>query len=223
MPKFATPVILLMGFAIDIHAQGMGAMPMPSAAQISEARALCDSLATMPNAPMSVEACRAMTGMAAQLQASGGDPTASRPGDDAMTCDAIFAQLRNEAGAGIADVDGARAQALVLEGTAMADRQAGELAGFMVETQAVGAAAGVVGAFTPNFVGAAIAAAWQAHAIGFAAKQSAEAAPLRAQANQAVAASMDELNRSMMSNPRFLRLGQLATARNCQPPAQAAR
>jgi hypothetical protein len=93
----------------------------------------------------------------------------------------------------------------------------------MVETQAMGVAAGVVSAFTPNFVGAALAAVWQARALGLAAKQSAEAAPLRAQTSEPMAASMEELNRSMMSNPRFLQLGQLATARNCQPPAQVTR
>lgn len=118
MLKFAVRFILLMGFAIDGHAQGIGAMPMQSAAQIAQARALCDSLATMPNAPMSVEACRAMTGMAAQWGAAEADPSAKRPGDDAMTCDAIFAELQAEAGAGIGDANGARAEALVVEGTA---------------------------------------------------------------------------------------------------------
>ena len=78
----------------------------------------------MPNAPMSVAACRAMLDMGAQFDAAANDPAARRAGDERMSCAAIFAELQTVAGAGVSDVSRARSQAVVNSGTAMADRQA---------------------------------------------------------------------------------------------------
>jgi hypothetical protein len=162
-----------------------------------------------------------MLSIGTRMEAAAEDPTARRPGDEAMSCAAIFAELQTLAGVGISDASSARAAAVVGDGTALGKRQAAELNAFIVESYALGAVAGVVGAFTPNFVGAAIAAAGQAQFVGLATKQAAEQAPLRAQMDETVLAGMGELGQSMQANPRFARLVQLATNKRCEPPANA--
>jgi hypothetical protein len=137
-------------------------MPRMNAAELQSAREACAQLGALPNPPMSVEACRAMLDMGAQFEAAANHPAARRPGDERMSCAAIFAELQAVAGAGISEASRTRAQGVVTSGPALANRQAAELNAFVIKSYALGAVAGVVGAFTPNFVGAALAAAWQA-------------------------------------------------------------
>lgn len=223
MPMRVALFFLLSCAAITAHAKDRGESPQLSASELEEAGAACDQLAAMPNPPMSVAACKAMVDMGTSLKAGAADPSAQIPGDEAMTCADIFTELKTIAGAGISDTSAARNEAVVRDRTALAHRQAGELNAFIAETYALGAVAGLVGAFTPNFVGAAIAAAWQGRALAFAARQATDQAPLRTQTNEALLASADELSRSMNANPRFARLGQLAMDKQCEPPAEARR
>jgi hypothetical protein len=218
MPVRVLAAIILICASLDgARAQPSG-MPQLSAGELAEASAACAQLASMPNAPMSVASCQAMLGMASRMGAVANDPSARRPGDDSMSCAAIFAELRTMAGVGISEANAARNQAALDESKALGKRQAAETGAFIAETYALGAVAGVVGAFTPNFVGAAIAAAWQAQAVALGTRQMAEQAPVRARATEAMTASMDELTRSMEANPRFARLGQLAADKRCEPP-----
>ncbi|MEO8506489.1 MAG: hypothetical protein ABI593_02555 [Betaproteobacteria bacterium] len=208
-------VVLVVGMA---EARAQGAMPSISAAELQEARAACEQLGRSPNAPISVEACRAMLDMGAQFDAAANDSAARRPDDDRMSCAAIFAELQTVAGAGISDVNRARSQAVVTSGTAMANRQAAELNAFIIESYALGAVAGIVGAFTPNFVGAALSAAWQAQAVGLGMKQAAEQVPLRNEMSATMLANVGELGASMKDNPRFGRLVALAAMKECEAP-----
>jgi|SoiMethySBSTD1v2_1073268.scaffolds.fasta_scaffold169423_3 hypothetical protein len=204
-------------------AQGAGRTPALSAAEIEQARAACDQLATMPNAPMSVESCKAMLNTAERLEAAMSDPSARRPGDEAMSCAAIFAEMKTLAGVGISEATSARAAAAGARSKALQQKQTAEFGAFMAQTYGLGVVAGAVGAVTPNFVGAAIAAAWQAQAMSFAARQAAEQAPVRAEMNESVTAALGELSESMQANPRFGRLVQLAADKGCEPPPDAAR
>jgi hypothetical protein len=221
MPILPALLILLLLLPVDGSAQSMGGMPQLSPQQIEAARVQCDQLGRMPNPPISVEACKAMLGLGTTLNAAADDPTGRRPGDEAMSCEAIFAELQTLAFAGISEATSARTAAAVADSTALANRQAGELGAFIAESYAMGAVAGAVGAVTPNFVGAAIAAAWQARFAGLAAKQAAEQAPVRAQVNEAILASVGDLNQSIQANPRFARLTQLGMSKGCKPPAAA--
>ena len=223
MAKLVALFFLLSCASIDALAQNRGDAPQLSARELAEASAACDQLAGMPNPPMSVAACKAMVNMGASLNAGAADPSAQRPGDEVLSCAAIFTELKTMAGVGISDINAARADADVRDGAAMANRQAGELNAFIAESYALGAVAGLVGAFTPNFVGAAIAAAWQAQAVALGTRMTAEQAPLRARQSETVLAGANELSRSMNANPRFARLGQLAMNKHCEPPAEARR
>ena len=115
----------------------------------------------------------------------------------------------------------AKAEAAVAGGTAMVTRQTAQLSAFIVETYALGLVAGAVGAYTPNFVGAALAAAWQARATGLGATMAAEQASLRAPLSEAMLANVGELGESMRANPRFARLMQLGASKECEPPGGA--
>lgn len=180
---------------------------------------MCDQLAKIPNPPMSVEACKSMLGLGATLEGMANDPRGVRPGDDAMGCAAIFDELKSMTDVGLSQSTSARMDGVVEQGQAAAARGAAEMTGFMVETAAVGIAIGAMGPYVPNFVGAAIAAAWQARAIGFAAKQQVEGAKLTALTRPALEDAAAELAQSMQDNPRFARLGYLATNKACEAPA----
>lgn len=185
--------------------------------------AVCEQLANMPNPPISVAACKSMMGLAAGLDAGAGDPSVYRPGDDALTCPQIFGELQSMAGVGITDATAAQAESVVKDGTALAARQAGALTAFMVESFALGAAMGAASAVMPNFALAAIAAAWQAQFVALGMKAQAEQAPINARMTEVMQGASGDLMRSMQDNPRFARLGQLAMAKNCEPPAMPAR
>jgi hypothetical protein len=223
MPILPALALVLLTLAPSIAtAQGPDALPQLSAAEIEEARAGCEQLGRMPNAPISVEACKAMLGMGTRLQSDAADPSARRPGDESMTCAAIFAELKTLAGAGISDASLAKAEAAVADGTALVTRQTAQLSAFIVETYALGLVAGAVGAYTPNFVGAALAAAWQARAAGLGATMGAEQASLRAPLSGAMLANVGELGESMRAHPRFARLMQLGAGKECEPPGNSA-
>jgi hypothetical protein len=56
----------------------------------------CAKLASMPNSPMSVDACEKLQGAQQAYSQSASDPAASRPGDDQMSCTQITAELKQQ-------------------------------------------------------------------------------------------------------------------------------
>lgn len=82
-------------------------------------------------------------GIGAGFDAAAADPSARRPGDDAMTCAQIFGELKTIAGVGIADANTAKAEAVVRDRTALATRQAGEMTAFVAESYVLEAGAGL--------------------------------------------------------------------------------
>ena len=181
----------------------------------------CDKLAGIPNAPISVEACKAMFGLATSLEGAANDPRATRPGDEAMSCAQIFDELKAMTDVGLSKATTTQMAGVVQQGQASVARGTAEMTAFMAETTAIGIALAAMGPYVPNFVGAAITAAWQSKAIALGARQQAEQAKLSAQMGPAFSAAAAELAQSMQANPRFARLGQLAMKKECEPPANA--
>lgn len=161
--------------------------------------------------------------MAAGQDAAAGDPGAQRPGDAAMTCPQIFAELQSMAGVGISELNVNKAEVVVNEGVVLANKQAAELTTFMIASFALGQVMGAASLVMPGFVAQAIATAWAAQFVALGAKAQAEQAPVNARMSEVIQSSSGELMRSMQSNPRFGRLGQLAMAKECEPPAAIAR
>jgi hypothetical protein len=60
----------------------------------------CSMLASMPNAPMTIEQCEAMKSMVAGAQAHMDDPSGARPGDERMSCADIGAEMKGLRGVG---------------------------------------------------------------------------------------------------------------------------
>ncbi len=56
----------------------------------------CAQIASMPNAPVSVATCEQMKASQQTYAQAAADPSASRPGDDQMTCQQITAELKQQ-------------------------------------------------------------------------------------------------------------------------------
>lgn len=56
----------------------------------------CAKLASMPNAPMSLEACEKLQGTQQAYNQAASDPSAQRPGDEQMSCAQITAELKQQ-------------------------------------------------------------------------------------------------------------------------------
>jgi len=218
--------VVLACVAAEGVAQLPGGMPKMSAAEIAEAHAACEQLAGMTNAPMSVQSCKAMLGMAGtaeRMQPSAADPAAQRPGDEKLSCEAIFAEMTSLGATLPPQTGAAKAEAAVAEGTALAGRQAAEGTAFIAGSMALGTAMGAASVVMPNFVGAAIAAAWAAQMAGLGTRQVAEQAALRPRRDQALIAVAEDFERTMTEHPRFARLAQLGMDKGCEPPSGAMR
>jgi len=210
----------------DAAAQALGGMPTLSPAELAEANDACDRLAGIPNAPMSVQSCKAMLGMAGTAErqrASAADPSARRPGDEQLSCDAIFAEMTTLGGDVLSDAGASQADAAVAEGTALGRRHTGEMGVFVAGTVALGAAMGAASVVLPGFAVAAIATAWASSAAAMGTRQAAEQAALRPRRDEAILASAEDFERAMAANPRFARLTELAMERECKAPDGAAR
>lgn len=209
---------------IDAAAQFPAGMPSMTAAEKADANAACESLAALPNPPMSVQACKSLLGMAGtaeRMRSTAADPSARRPGDERMSCDAIFAEMTTMGSAFLAESGPAKVEATVAEGLALQQRQSVEGTAFIAGTFALGAAMGLASPVMPNFVAAAIAVAWQASALSLGKKLGAEQAALRPRRDDAIVTTADEFEDAMTGNPRFARLTDLALDKGCEPPAGA--
>lgn len=181
----------------------------------------CDALATMPNAPMAAQACKAMMSMGESLTRGAADTSAHRLNDATLTCEQIMAELQTMEGVGVSDATVAQSEAAINEATAVAEKGAGEITAFMAETQALGAAAagasllGPVGSYV---AGASLSGIVVAKQMALAKKAQANQAAVREKMDPVVIASARDMNESMQSNPRFARLLQLGMQKNCRMP-----
>lgn len=172
----------------------------------------CSMLARMPNPPMSMEACearkRSYGNLSQAVDTSGGE----RPGDEAMTCTEIIAEMQASRFAGVGADTAAEG---VAAGTELQAAYEGGVAaaGALAAKQGVETAAA---AMLPNAVQGTVAYRHAAEQQALAARTTAAVGPARDRAMQANAASSDELAASLRANPRFARLMQLVQARNCQ-------
>ena len=225
MPKLSSALmvsIAIVAFAGAAQAQLFGAPPPPSGSNAIPDNldpAMCDQIASMPNAPMSAEACRSMIGMAQGMKTSGSDPSAMRPGDEGMSCDQISAEMRSVATPMVSAETGAQARAAADAQMALMQKQQAEAQGFVAGQVAMGVGVGALG-MLPGGGYAAMAAqqAMMAQQQAFAQKQMQDAAPVRAQGSQAITATTTEMTQAMRENPRFARLMNLSVEKSCPPP-----
>lgn len=169
--------------------------------------ATCEQLAGMPNAPMSVESCRTMVRMGED------DPSSHRPGDEAMSCAQIFAELRTMQGEGVSEATAAQTDVVIGEGRALGAQHAAEMARQMTPSPLA-----IASSLLPNAVGAALMAPEQARQVAAMKKLAAADKRYSAQLSEHMTANTADLNRLMDGNPRLPRLSQLAMQKDCAPP-----
>ncbi len=162
--------------------------------------------------------CEQMNQMSAGYNAAQTDPSATRPGDEAMTCDQIKAELMQQPWQAPNQTHVAEAQAatraqmattaqLQAEGTAMAARESSEnlaASGLSMVNPVAGAAAQ-----------SALNAQQQAEQAALNAKAKAELEPEAQRTMRATGTLMGDANAQLQSNPRTGRLMYLASQKNC--------
>lgn len=197
-------VMLLLG-ALGAALAAAGEPASPPAMDASS----CDQLAQLPNAPMSVSSCKALMGLDANA------PASHRPGDDAMSCAQIFAELRTMQGEGVSDATAAHNDALIAEGRALSARHAAEIA-----RQATPSPLAIASSLLPNAVGAALMAPEQARTA--LAMQRLKAADQRYSTSlgEQMDANAAEVGELVAANPRLPRLSKLAMHKQCTPPQE---
>lgn len=140
--------------------------------------------------------------------------TATRPGDEAMTCDSIIAEMKTLQATGVSRETRTEAQAAGEDLRAAINRKQQVAAGQMAAgTAATAAASGAAAAGAQGADAALLAGQVAAQAQG--ARNVAELKPKRERAERAIGAATAELYAGMQANPRFGRLIELAGAKGC--------
>lgn len=172
--------------------------------------AMCDALAQMPNAPMTVESCKAM------MQIGRDDPSAHRAGDEAMTCDQIFAEMQATPGMGVSEAEAARTNKIIRDGETLTARHSAKASAAIAPNMAVISAIGVASNVLPNAVTAPLVAAQQAQ---MAAKGKVAGDAYLKETRQLTTDSTAMMS-SRLGNPRVSRLSNLAMQKGCTPPGR---
>lgn len=174
----------------------------------------CRQLAAMPNPPISVETCEAQKAAFGNLGAAAAALGGARPGDAAMTCPQIIAELQSSDFSGVSAETAAEGVAAgeQLRG-AMASNQARAVG--LAATQTAETAAASAG---PNAVQGAVAMKHEAEQAALRRSAMSEIRPAQTRTGLANAASAQELANNLQANPRAAALFQMAAARNCQVP-----
>lgn len=184
----------------------------------------CDKMASMPSAPMTVEQCKSLMGLAKSGEAAMADTSAALPGDNAMSCEQIGAEMATFQNVSVSKQSiaaGSKASAEYQEeyakqmaaGKVVGERQQAEkTAAFAADRTTEIVSGGVIPGQALNVVNHAHAA--ETAALGE--RQSAALQPKRHAVMGATQTSMSEVVGQLQQNPRLARLGSLAMAKKCK-------
>ena len=172
----------------------------------------CRMLASIPNAPMSVETCERRMAAHAQMMSALATPGGERPGDERMTCEQVAAEMKTMKVSGVSASTSAQGSAAASDVMSNMQRAQAEAMGMMAGQTARSAAAAMV---PGNMAGHAAAMANMAEQKALQDRVSAELNPARDRLETANTNAIGELAKSMRENPRFARLVSLAIQRSC--------
>jgi hypothetical protein len=212
----ASAALVLLGGRLA-QAQFFHPRPKPPPPTVANPQDSCTKMAAMPNAPMTYQACMQMIGGAATMQNAMDDPSAQRPGDQAMTCDQIKAEFIANGGLPMNQQDVAQAQAAGADFQAKNTQIQAEAHTLAVQ-EAVANTAAAATSMVPG-VGTAAAAAANAHNTAvnqaFSAHATAVLSPAEQQMTSSTGVVMNDMATSLQKNPRQARLMSLAMQKNC--------
>ena len=187
------------------------------AADPSAAPALdCKAVTSRPGSPMTLEQCEAQIAGHAELMKAMNQPGGERPGDDALSCAQIGAELREVGTAGVSRenrIESAAAGKQLQDASNAQAARAGSLA--TAQTARSAGAAGIDLATGGNLAGGAAAAQNAAEAAALQRQAQAEMGAARDRASRANANSRADLAAALRANPRMGRLIDLAGRKNC--------
>jgi hypothetical protein len=183
----------------------------------------CDQLAAMPVKTMSVESCRKMMDTQRAYSAAAADPSATRPGDDKMTCAEIMAEVKRQQYAAPDQAKLAGAQAAAGEYQSKLAQQQAE-AGAIAARQQVALNAAIAAdraaeAQSAGLVRTRAAATLQQEQlrenIATGERMAREQSPQAQRFHDTNAQLVGDAGTQIAGNPRLARLIQLASAKNC--------
>jgi hypothetical protein len=184
----------------------------------------CAQIASMPNAPISLEACQKMAAARQAYDRAAADPSAAHPGDEQMSCEQIKSELRLQQYTAPDKAKVADTTAAVTKEQALLNKHIGEANAVMAQEQAkVNAAAAADratelatgGLVNPNTASAAAVAA-QARVKVVGERQAAERRPTEQKLIGGVADLGVDAAQQLTSNPRLAHLMQLAQSHGCK-------
>lgn len=225
MPRSLVALMVVFGL-LDCSAALAQAQPATSRADQVD----CSALAATPNSPISVDTCRQMMDSAKQSEAALKDGAGARPGDEAMSCADIAKEMSTMQGIGLSDasrVEGSAAatQYQALVGSEIAHLHAQGIAN-AAATSAAAAADLATQLATGGMVNPHAAQAMQQAQMAQGRVQGERMAEERRPAEQrmfnAAGKNTAEMAQQVRSNPRFARLVNLAMAKDCREPGDAA-
>ena len=187
---------------------------MPSAAPKVD----CRAVAAQSAGRMTQAQCEQQLGGYAAMVDAMNQPGGQRPGDEAMTCEQIAAELTATPAQGVSRENAAEGKAAAEDYKARMARLQAEAAAASAAQTGVNVAAAAAGTVAGNAASGAAMASQMAMQESFNAKARAEIDPAIARMQAANAASMGDVTRMMQANPRLGRLIQLAGAKNCRMP-----
>jgi hypothetical protein len=176
----------------------------------------CEKMAKDSRGSVSVETCKQMMATMQAYQNATSDPSASRPGDDKMTCDQIVAEVKQQQFTKPDQAKVAQAQAAndaLMKKTAENQAEGNALA---AKQSAENLASTGVDQFLPNSVLAARAKEQQKEQDALNAKVEKETTPLAERSTAATASLVGDVGQQVASNPRLAKLMQMASAKKCK-------
>jgi hypothetical protein len=184
----------------------------------------CAKLASMPNAPMSLEACEKLQGAQQAYNQSASDPSAQRPGDEQMSCTQITAELKQQQYAAQDKTKVAELDATTREEQKIIKKEEAILAKRQAEAQTAIAAATAADTATELATGGLVSGhALRAVEKTLDAQDKAEKErviredlPAYKKMNSATADLGSDFGQQLQANPRLGRLIQLADAKHCK-------
>ena len=179
----------------------------------------CNMVAANPGSGMDKASCEAMNQAAASYYNAQHDPAASRPGDEAMSCADIKAELMQQPVAAPSHEHVAAARAAT---TAMSAEIAKEEAQLAAQTAALSAQAmaasalSVANPIAGRAADQAVDAEQRTMEAADNAQAHAEALPIERRVNSSTAAVVGDITPQLDNNPRIGRLVALASEKHCR-------
>ena len=173
----------------------------------------CEQMSAASQGSVSVEACKQMMAAQQAYTAAASDPSASRPGDDKMTCEQIAAEMKQQPFTAPDHAKVTEAQTSLGDLQQQIDKDKAEATALVIKETAEESLASKV--VPVNAVAAAEAKRIQAEQDTLNQKIAKDTQPKFERSFNALGGLTEDVTKQIAANPRLARLYQLSTQRHC--------